>query len=129
MTIGIVVSTRDEREIFFEAFGGPVMHNLGTGAYEIIQWKLNDKGEDKFVYLIVSGTGEVAAASATQYLIDTFVVDEIVNYGVTDPAVLLTCRRNSIPVTIIRATPDNGSTVDGSQEALEARIKTIKKYI
>ena len=129
MTIGIVVSTRDEREIFFEAFGGPVMHNLGTGVYEIIQWKLKDENEDKFIYLIVSGTGEVAAASATQYLIDTFAVDEIINYGVTDPAVLVTCKRNGIPATIIRTAPNENNVSDNTQEKLDARIKTIKKYI
>ena len=79
MTIGIVVATKYEKEAFLRAFGPPAMDNLGSGAYEIAQWIL--KGS-KYLYLIMSGAGEIAAATATQYLIDNFTVDGVINYGV-----------------------------------------------
>lgn len=79
MTIGIIVATEYEKKAFLKVFGSPTMENLGSGAYEIAQWIL--KG-NKYLYLIMSGVGEIAAATATQYLIDNFTVDGIINYGV-----------------------------------------------
>lgn len=83
MTIGIIVATKLERDAFYRVFGKPAMKNLGTGAYEIDQWILMDnKKGTRFIYLIMSGLGEIAAASATQHLIDVFAVDKVINYGV-----------------------------------------------
>lgn len=79
MKIGIIVANDYERDAFVKVFGKPEMSNLGSGAYEIFQWKPKD---DRFIYLIVSGLGEIASASATQHLIDLFDVDKIINYGV-----------------------------------------------
>lgn len=78
MKIGVIVATETERKAFIRVFGLPNMSNLGTGAFEVAQWVL----KDKYLYLIMSGVGEIAAASATQYLIDTFNVDKVINYGV-----------------------------------------------
>lgn len=78
MRIGIIVATKTEQKAFIRAFGLPNIRNLGTGAYETAQWII----KNKYIYLVMSGVGEIAAASATQYLIDTFAVDKIINYGV-----------------------------------------------
>ena len=78
MKIGIIVANEYEQKAFWDVFGIPVMRNLGNGTYDVAQWKLRDR----FIYLILSGIGEIAAASATQYLIDTFAVDKVINYGV-----------------------------------------------
>lgn len=79
MKIGIVVATKTERKPFFEIFGQPDMCHLGLNSYDVSMWRLSS---EKFVYLILSGLGEINAAISTQYLIDTFDVDKIINYGV-----------------------------------------------
>ena len=79
MKIGIIVASNKERKPFFEVFGSPDMHHVGLNAYEVSMWRINS---EKFIYLILSGIGEIAAASSTQYLIDNFNVDKIINYGV-----------------------------------------------
>ena len=79
MKVGVVVASRKERKPFVEIFGAPHMYHVGLNAYEVSLWKMSS---EKFVYLILSGIGEIAAASSTQYLIDNFNVDKIINYGV-----------------------------------------------
>ena len=109
MTIGIVVSTEKEREALTRVFGKPVMYNLGTKAYDVTQWKQEAQciQENKFIYLVVSGPGEIAAASATQYLIDTFAVDKVINYGMVNSGIIITCNRNDVPCVLMREAPED----------------------
>lgn len=79
MKIGIIVASDKERKPFFEVFGSPDMYHVGLNAYEVSMWRINS---EKFIYLILSGIGEIAAATSAQYLIDNFNVDRIINYGV-----------------------------------------------
>ncbi len=78
MRIGIIVATEKEAVPFIEVFGDPTYSQFGFG-YDVRMW--NDIGEH-IVCLIRSGYGEIAAASATQYLISEFHVNRIINYGV-----------------------------------------------
>ena len=76
--IGIVVAVEPEAMQFFAVFGTPTYH-FGEGhGYEI--WAWNKYHAE--IYLVESGYGEIAAAAATQYLIDRCRVDKIINYGV-----------------------------------------------
>ena len=79
MKIGIIVASKKEREPFFEVFGSPDMHHIGLNSYDVSLWRVNS---ERFIYLILSGVGEIAAAASTQYLIDNFGVDRVINYGV-----------------------------------------------
>ena len=79
MRIGIIVATKKEREAFFEVFGKPYLSNLGKNNFKVMMWRLDLL---KSVYLILGGLGELASAASTQYLIDHFKVDKIINYGV-----------------------------------------------
>ena len=74
---GIIVATEKEQLQFFQVFGMPGRVHK-SDSYDVASW---EKYADK-VYLIRSGYGEIAAASATQYLIDKYHVDRIINYGV-----------------------------------------------
>lgn len=78
-TCGIVVAIEEERNAFLEIFGEPEIIYDDDG-YEVSTW-LNLPTHCR-VYLVLSGYGEIAAASATQYLIDVYNVDRIINYGV-----------------------------------------------
>ena len=79
MRIGIVVATKDELRPFVEIFGSAEASFPNTNGYEVFRWYL---GVGDYLYLILSGPGEIAAASSTQYLIDNFKVEGIINYGV-----------------------------------------------
>lgn len=75
--IGIVVAVEPEAMQFFEVFGPPTINFRGDYGYDVWTWS-------KFaseIYLIESGYGEIAAAAATQYLIDRCRVNKIINYG------------------------------------------------
>ena len=75
--IGIVVAVEPEAMQFFEVFGPPTINFRGDYGYDVWAWS-------KFaseIYLIESGYGEIAAAAATQYLIDRCRVNKIINYG------------------------------------------------
>ncbi len=76
--IGIIVAVEPEAMQFFGIFGTPTHHFCEAYRYEVWSW---DK-YPAYIYLIQSGCGEIAAASATQYLIDRCNVDKIINYGV-----------------------------------------------
>ena len=76
--IGIIVAVEPEAMQFFGIFGTPTHHFCEGYRYEVWSW---DK-YPAYIYLIQSGYGEIAAASATQYLIDRCNVDKIINYGV-----------------------------------------------
>lgn len=79
MRIGIIVATEKEQLPFIEVFGKPTSTATG-GAYNVLMW--HREGQKHTICLTRSGYGEIAAASATQYLIDNFNVDKIINYGV-----------------------------------------------
>lgn len=79
MRIGIIVATEKERDAFLEVFGEPYLSSLGKNSFKVMMWKLD---LHKSVYLILGGLGELASAASTQYLIDRFKVDKIINYGV-----------------------------------------------
>ena len=79
MRIGIIVATKRERKAFFEVFGEPTLSFYEKGNFEVSMWELDD---GKTLYLILGGLGEIASASSTQYLIDHYKVDKIINYGV-----------------------------------------------
>lgn len=76
MVIGIVVAIKEEASVFSEFFGKG--RAAASDIYEVTEWH---EGWNKFV-MIRSGYGEIAAAAATQYLIDNYPVDQIINYGV-----------------------------------------------
>lgn len=79
-TIGIIVATEAEKLPFIEVFGEPdYIYDKEDFGYEVSTWI--DFHHHK-IYLMLSGYGEIAAASATQYLIDEFKVDRVINYGV-----------------------------------------------
>lgn len=80
MRIGVIVATELEQKAFFEVFGPPpVVHCLKSGSFKVNSWVLEP---GKTLHLILGGLGEIASASSTQYLIDQFRVDRIINYGV-----------------------------------------------
>lgn len=79
-TIGVIVATEAEKLPFVEVFGEPdYIYDKEDFGYEVSTW--SDYNNYK-IHLMLSGYGEIAAASATQYLIDIFDVDGVINYGV-----------------------------------------------
>ena len=54
-------------------------NEISVGNYKIINFNVNDKE----IYLIKSGIGEIYASSATQLLITKFGVELILNFGVS----------------------------------------------
>ena len=79
MKVGVIVATKDELKPFIDVFGEPEPAFQKTRGYEAFRWYL---GVGNYLYLVLSGPGEIAAASSTQYLIENFKVDGIINYGV-----------------------------------------------
>ena len=77
-TIGIIVATEKEERAFLEIFGEPDIIYNDYPNYEIAEWF----SAEHRIHLLRSGYGEIAAASATQYLIDEYEVDCVINYGV-----------------------------------------------
>ena len=78
MNIGVIVATKAEREPFSNLFESALVEHR-VEAYEVTVFSL-ESGDT--LYLALSSFGELAAASCTQYLIDKFNVDIIINYGV-----------------------------------------------
>lgn len=77
MMIGIIVASEKEQKPFVDFFKNALVGDQ-TDVYEIIFFEIAGHK----VCLALSGFGEIAAASCTQYLIDHFNVDKIINYGV-----------------------------------------------
>ena len=75
--IGIIVASEKERKPFIDFFQDSLISRQ-DGVYEIMFFEIVGHK----VCLILSGFGEIAAASCTQYLIDHSNVDKIINYGV-----------------------------------------------
>ena len=104
MRIGIVVITKEEQQSFFKKLGDPTPCTTGKDGYIVHMWHLSD---EKSVFMILSGPGEIAAASSTQYLIDVFLVDEIINrtahvHEKEATSITITCNRNRIPCVVTR---------------------------
>ena len=78
MRIGVVVASKKERKAFLDIFGRPNSIDIRKKTFEVFIWHYINK----HIYLILSGIGEIAAATSVQYLIDRYNVDRIINYGV-----------------------------------------------
>ena len=76
-TIGMVVAMDKEIKPFLESVG-ELFLNEKRGQFEVFGYN----AEDKTVYLIKSGIGEIYASGATQLLISEFKVELILNFGV-----------------------------------------------
>ena len=74
--IGLVVA--DEKQAIMEYFKDWHLVKLTRDKFEVY-WANQDAIN---LYILFCGCGEVQAASGTQYLIDNFSVDQIINYGV-----------------------------------------------
>ena len=79
MKIGIIVATRTELDPFIHVFGPPPVSFARSHGFTVMKWTYGSK---KAIFLIVSGVGEIASAMSTQYLIDNYQVDGVINYGV-----------------------------------------------
>ncbi len=76
--IGLVVAMDKEITPFLQS----LVQNkteFNVGCYKIVRFSINDKE----IYLIKSGIGEIYASSATQLLITKFGVELILNFGVS----------------------------------------------
>ncbi|MEG1972998.1 MAG: 5'-methylthioadenosine nucleosidase, partial [Oscillospiraceae bacterium] len=73
--IGMLVAV--EIDAVLKQFGEPKEPVIITG-YKIYKYNL----EDMELFVIHSGAGEIAAASATQLLISSFGVELLINFGV-----------------------------------------------
>lgn len=74
--IGIVVAMAVESEPLQQVFGAP-KKSFFYGAFDVKEYAFDGKS----VYFATCTEGEIAAASCTQYLISTFGVELIFNYG------------------------------------------------
>lgn len=75
--IGMVVAMRKEILPFIENTNVEIKNEI-IGKYSIIYFEKNDKE----IYIVESGVGEIYAAGATQLLISKYNVDAIINFGV-----------------------------------------------
>ena len=76
--IGLVVAMDKEITPFLNNLVA-TKNEISVGNYKIINFNVNDKE----IYLIKSGIGEIYASSATQLLITKFGVELILNFGVS----------------------------------------------
>lgn len=75
--IGLIIAIKTEMEAVLRSFGEP-LDTATHGAFTCYHYSK----EDKEIYAILSGAGEVAASAATQILISVYHVDLIGNFGV-----------------------------------------------
>lgn len=74
--IGMIVAMDKELKDYFNKLGN--VEYLNDGVYDV--WSAT--AYDKQLYIVKSGVGELAAASATQYLITKYGVDLVINFGI-----------------------------------------------
>lgn len=74
--IGLLVAV--EQESIFEKYGKAAKVE-SSGGFKVYRYKNHNYS----LFVINSGVGEIAAAAATQVLIDVYHVDLVVNFGVT----------------------------------------------
>lgn len=92
--IGMVVAV--EMEAVLNKYGTPI-RELEFSGYTVYQYKLGERT----LFVIHSGAGQIAAATATQFLISQFNVDLIVNFGIVgglskEMALIRTCIVESV---------------------------------
>ena len=75
--IGMVVAMRKEILPFIENSNVEIKTEI-VGRYSIMSFEKDEKE----IYIIESGIGEIFAAGATQLLISKYNVDAIINFGV-----------------------------------------------
>lgn len=75
LKIGLLVAV--EQKSIFEKYGRP-QRSAMSGGFDVYSYK----NHDYQLFVINSGVGEIAAAAATQVLIDVYDVDLVVNFGV-----------------------------------------------
>lgn len=75
--VGMVVAMQKEILPFLENSNVKIKNEM-IGKYSIISFEINNKE----VYIIESGVGEIFASGATQLLISKYSVDAIINFGV-----------------------------------------------
>lgn len=74
--IGMIVAMNKELKEYFTKLGE--VADLSDGVFDV--WSANVYGKQLFI--VKSGVGEIAAASATQYLITKYGVDIVINFGI-----------------------------------------------
>lgn len=74
--IGLVVATLGELETLLKE-NSSSYEELSNDNFKVYLYEIKSKK----VYVILAGIGEIAASNATQYLLDTYKVDIILNYG------------------------------------------------
>ncbi len=75
--IGFVVAIQRELQAVFAKYGNP-KEEIHIPGYNIFVYEINNKE----IYIIHSGCGNIAASSATQVLISLYNVEMIINFGV-----------------------------------------------
>lgn len=83
MILGIIVATKEEGRSFDLHFRRLIVQQEAIHhSYTVYRYRAQEISPDLEIVLIESGVGEINAAAATQYLIDTFHVEKIINYGI-----------------------------------------------
>ena len=95
--IGLISATNTEFNILNKLLIGSGLSNLEEGSLSDLRW-ITGLFEGKRIILVRSGVGKINAGATTQYLIDNFHPDIVINIGI---AGLLdqTLPRNSVIVT------------------------------
>lgn len=75
--IGFVVAIKKELQAVFEKYGTSY-EEIKIPGYDIFLYRVNEKE----IYIIHSGCGNISSATATQVLISLFKVEMIINFGV-----------------------------------------------
>lgn len=77
MKIGLVIATIDEFKTLFNNLDYKYEF-VENGNFKVYKYKINNHE----VYVINCGIGEISAAISTQFLIDNFDIELVINYGV-----------------------------------------------
>lgn len=77
MKIGLVIATIDEFKTLFDNLEYKYEF-IDNGNFKVYKYKINNHD----VYVMNSGIGEISAAISTQFLIDNFEIEFVINYGV-----------------------------------------------
>lgn len=77
MKIGLVIATIDEFKTLFDNLDYKYEF-IEHGNFKVYKYKINNHE----IYVINCGIGEISAAISTQFLIDNFGIELVINYGV-----------------------------------------------
>lgn len=75
--IGLVVAMPEETEHILKRLGEETSNRI-ISSYQVTTFNINDRE----IYLVNSGVGEINSAAATMLLIDRFSVEVIINFGI-----------------------------------------------